>query len=268
MTHFYKMTGSGNDFVMLDGRRTEAAAWPADRIAGVCTRREGVGADGLVILTPSGSNQVRMEYWNADGTRASMCGNAALCSTRLSAWLGLAGADGMTLETDAGTFATRCTGPGEWTAALNLPPVDAPVPVDVPLDPGEDGIWVGTVGVPHAVILLEDLERDELMERGRAIRWHPAFPTGANANFIARDTAGWAMRTYERGVEGETWACGTGAVASALALAVYRNETPPITIRSRGGKDLRISATISGTRATDLWLAGEGRLVFEGTIGG
>lgn len=267
MSHFYKMTGSGNDFVMLDGRRERASAWPADRIAQVCTRREGVGADGLVILTPSGGSRVRMEYWNADGTRASMCGNAALCSTRLATHLGMASPGGMTLETDAGTFSTRCTDQ-PWGAALNLPPVEVPVPAPVELDSGESGAWIGTVGVPHAVVLLDDLEREDLMERGRAIRWNPAFPAGANANFIAAGPDGWAMRTYERGVEGETWACGTGAVACALSLAVYRNQTLPITIRSRGGKNLRISATISDTRATDLWLAGEGRLVYEGTLGG
>ena len=267
MTHFYKMTGSGNDFVMLDGRRERASEWPAERIAEVCTRREGVGADGLVILTPAGGGRVRMEYWNADGTRASMCGNAALCSTRLATHLGMATPEGTTLETDAGTFSTRCTDQ-PWGAELNLPPVEVPVPAGVSLVPGESGAWIGTVGVPHAVVLLEDLEREELMERGRAIRWDPAFPDGANANFVAGGPSGWAMRTYERGVEGETWACGTGAVASALALAVYKNETLPVTIRSRGGKNLRISATISGTRATDLWLAGEGRLVYEGSLGG
>src|SRR6266581_1059029 len=110
----YKMTGSGNDFVMVDGRHTSPADWSEADIRAVCARGTGVGADGLVFVCPgSARNAVRMIYFNADGSRAAMCGNAALCSTRLAARLGIARAQGMTLETDAGSYESRCSGPGE-----------------------------------------------------------------------------------------------------------------------------------------------------------
>lgn len=121
MHRFYKMTGSGNDFVMLDGREHALSDWPPERIAKVCARQTGVGADGLVVLTPEGNAQVRMRYFNADGSHANMCGNAALCSTRLSARLGLAPATGMTLLTPAGEVRSRCDGEGV-EAEINLPP--------------------------------------------------------------------------------------------------------------------------------------------------
>ena len=117
---FYKMTGSGNDFVLLDGRTTTLADWPAARIVDVCDRRLGVGADGLVILTPEAPGAVRMDFFNCDGSRAAMCGNAALCSTRLSAHLEMAPATGMRLVTGAGTFMTRCRVEPDL-AELNLP---------------------------------------------------------------------------------------------------------------------------------------------------
>lgn len=263
MTQFYKMTGSGNDFVMFDGRQVTAAEWPADRIAAICSRRYGVGADGLVILTPGAPGAVRMEYFNADGSRASMCGNAALCSTRLSAHLGIASPEGMILETDAGSFPTR-SADGPWRAELNLPPAANPEAVAVTLEAGELGIWFGVVGVPHATILVQDIEAPGLMDRGRRVRHDPAFREGANVNFLARKDGRWTMRTYERGVEGETWACGTGAVCAALSLALYNNATLPMEILTRGDKVLSISAVPGARTTTDIWLAGEGRLIFQG----
>src|SRR5881296_4492645 len=113
-TPIYKMTGSGNDFVMVDGRHAAPGDWSPEDIRAVCARGTGVGADGLVFVSPgSAPNAVRMIYFNADGSHAAMCGNAALCSTRLAARLGIARAQGMTLETDAGSYESRCGGPGE-----------------------------------------------------------------------------------------------------------------------------------------------------------
>ncbi len=118
---FHKMTGSGNDFVMIDGRTSNPADWSSDRIARICDRRNGIGADGLVFVTPEGPDTVRMTYFNSDGSPAPMCGNAALCSTRLAARLEMTSPDGMTLVTDAATFSTRCVGPGEMWLSLHLP---------------------------------------------------------------------------------------------------------------------------------------------------
>jgi diaminopimelate epimerase len=264
------MTGSGNDFVMLDGRDTTPSEWPAERIVRICDRRNGVGADGLVILTPENRDTVRMSFFNSDGSEASMCGNAALCSTTLATSLGMVPVSGLRLATGAGVFRARTTGRLS-ESALNLPEFDLPVPADISPDPGEAGIWLSTVGVPHLTVLVQDVEKVDLGRRGRVLRFHPeAGKAGANVNFLTPlrtpESGPWLMRTYERGVEGETLACGTGAVASAVALARFAGGQIPMDIISRSGKPLAVRATISESRATDVWLTGEGRLVFQGTL--
>lgn len=263
------MTGSGNDFVMLDGRTHRLADWPVQRMVAVCDRRNGVGADGFVLLTPVTGDQVRMNYFNSDGSEAAMCGNAALCSTVLATTLGLVGPEGMELVTGAGTFPTRCTGASQ--ASLNLPDFPAPRDPGIPTGPGEVEMWLATVGVPHLTVLVEDVEKIDLPGRGRVLRSHPgAGPAGANVNFVAPASDGpgsrWLMRTYERGVEGETLACGTGAVASAVALGASGRGSLPAVIVSRGGRPLEIQAVVGPTQASQVWLTGEGRLVFRGML--
>ena len=272
---FHKMTGSGNDFVMVDGRTSNPADWSRDAIARICDRRNGIGGDGLVFVSPAGPDAVRMTYFNSDGSPAPMCGNAALCSTRLAARLEMADPAGMTLITEAATFSTRCTGPGHM-AELHLPDAALPEVVPVPLEPGEQWIRLGTVGVPHAVVLVDDIARVDVVGRGRVLRFHAAMGSGgANVNFIGRtssDTRGdgsppipdWALRTYERGIEAETLSCGTGTVAAALALGSLGLAALPLAIRSSSGKVLSVSAQIDGTIGRDVWLAGEGRLVAQG----
>jgi diaminopimelate epimerase len=266
---FFKMTGSGNDFVFLDGRVHQLEDWPRERIAAVCDRRNGAGGDGLVLLVPDAPGRVRMHYFNADGGRADMCGNAALCSTRLSARLGMTRPEQMELATDAGVLQTRCVGPGEM-AEIRLTDGARPVtPAGLTLEPGERWMALATVGVPHLVIRVDDIEQVDLDRRGRALRWHAALaPAGANANFISAPLAAggpWLIRTFERGVEGETLACGTGTVAAALALAGHAEANLPVPFLSRGGAPLSVSATLdSDGAAHDTWLCGQGRLVFEG----
>jgi diaminopimelate epimerase len=266
-TIIYKMTGSGNDFVMLDGRFTSPDRWPATRVAALCDRRSGVGADGLVILTPDAPGRVRMTYWNSDGSRAAMCGNAALCSTRLAVYLELAEPGELCLLTDAGVVPARSNGVGD-AAEIKLP--DAEIPAEVPgLEPGAGERWqaLGTVGVPHLIVRVEDIERIDVQGRGRALRFDPRLgEAGANVNFVAPGTAGepWAIRTYERGVEAETLACGTGTVAAAIALAARGEASLPLKFRSRGGPHLLVRAELAAGRAHDVWLGGQGRLLFRG----
>ncbi|HEV2290980.1 MAG TPA: diaminopimelate epimerase [Gemmatimonadales bacterium] len=271
-TVFYKMTGSGNDFVMLDGRNTDLAAWPAERIRAVCDRRHGVGADGFVLLAPEGPAAVRMHFFNCDGSRAPMCGNASLCSTRLSFHLGLAPAE-MVLVTDSGQLPSRTlTGPGE-RAEIHLGDFAAPKRVaEVALAPGEESVWfANSGGPPHVMVLSADVEAVDVPARGRELRYHSAFaPGGANVNFVspptARTGARWPMRTYERGVEAETLACGTGAVGCAAVLAGLGRLTPPVELLSRGGYPLSVRLQLKAGTVTDPWLAGEGRLVFRGIL--
>src|SRR6184192_2026664 len=171
----YKMTGSGNDFVMVDGRHTSPAEWSEADIRAICARGTGVGADGLVFVAPGEApDAVRMTYFNSDGSRAAMCGNAALCSTRLAARLGLANPQRMTLETDAATYESRCTSDGE-RAELHLAPVRSPAPVPgLAIAPGERQAALGTVGVPHLVVVVEDVELVDVVSRGSLLRADPA----------------------------------------------------------------------------------------------
>jgi len=270
-TPFFKMTGSGNDFVFLDGRVSPAADWPSDRIAAACHRRFGVGADGLIILEPAGQDAVLMHYFNADGGRAALCGNGSLCATRLSARIGLAPASGMILRTDAGDLRTRCVGPGNM-AELNFPDFPVPPPVELEFGTGELGqAWIGDIGVPHLTVLVEDLASVDVDQRGRQLRFDPRFsPAGTNVNFVGRLPAGqesaWGIRTYERGVEGETWACGTGTICSAFALASAGHASLPLQVRTSGGSILSVAGKIDAGTSSDVWLCGEGRLVFVGEL--
>ena len=272
----YKMTGSGNDFVMLDARTASPDDWNAEDIQAVCARGTGIGADGIVFVGPgSQRGAARMIYYNADGSPAAMCGNAALCSTTLAVHLGLGSADGMDLETDAGTYRSRAAGTDTGRAELRLAPVEPPATVrGLALADGERRAVLGRVGVPHLVVVVEDVDRVPLMDRGRALRFDRSLaPEGANINFISADGPAhngkptWRMRTYERGIEGETLACGTGAVTAACAIEDWGLGALPIDIQSRSGRMLTIRARkASNGSYDDVWLAGEGRMVFRGVI--
>jgi diaminopimelate epimerase len=264
------MTGSGNDFVMVDGRVSAPADWALEDIRAACARGTGVGADGLVFLGPgSRPDAVRMIYYNSDGSHAAMCGNAALCSTTLAVHLGLGAPDGMDLETDAATYRSRTAGPGR--AELLLAPVDPPEAVPgLALAEGERQAVLARVGVPHLIVLVDDVDDLDLMARGRALRFDPALdPEGANVNFVSRDgrEGGWRMRTYERGVEGETLACGTGSVGAACAIQEWGLGHVTINIVTRSGRLLEIRAKKEASgRYEDVWLTGEGRMVFRGVL--
>jgi len=265
------MTGSGNDFVMVDGRITSPAQWTPDDIKSICARGVGIGADGLVVVEPgSAPDSARMTYFNSDGSRAAMCGNAALCSTRLAALLGLA-PEHMRLETDAGTYESWALA-GADRAQLHLATVPAPTAPRITPTNGESRIGFATVGVPHLVVVVQDLEALDLVRRGRALRHDQAVgPAGANVNFIApASTRGaWAMRTYERGIEAETLACGTGAVAAACMLREWRLAELPATIITRTGLPLVVRAVRSRDGSyDDVWLEGQARLVFRGVLVG
>lgn len=268
---FFKMTGSGNDFVFLDGRVSGLADWPAERVAAVCHRRHGVGADGMVILEPEGKDTVRMHYFNADGGRAALCGNASLCATRLAVHLGLAGFEGMRLRTDAGELHTRCVGPGHM-AELRFPAFPVPPRVELASVEGERGqAWLGDIGVPHLIVLVDDVAQVNVAERGRTLRYAPQFqPAGTNVNFVAmtRGPEGpeWRIRTYERGIEGETMACGTGTICAAFALASQRLSELPVQMTAGSGAVLAVAGQIVNGKAEDVWLCGEGRLVFSGEL--
>jgi diaminopimelate epimerase len=262
---FYKLCGSGNDFVFFDARREPAGALAAaDAIARLCARATGVGADGVVFLEASQTAAVRMAYYNSDGSRASLCGNATLCTTRLSVVLGAADPEGFWIETDAGSIRARLAGDDP---EIELQPVRRLAPDAEGITPAADEQRIGfaLAGVPHLVVQVPDADAVPLVERGRTLRWSATLEAGANVNFVSPAAGGWRMRTYERGVEGETLACGTGAVACAAVLGAWGASGDETVLLTSSGRPLRVRAPGSAGRGPTL--AGEGRIVFQGTLG-
>lgn len=273
---FWKAVGSGNDFVFLDARGAGEAPDPletAEMITALCAPHTGVGADGAVfIAAPSEPGAaLAIRYYNSDGSRASFCGNASLCSTQMAVELGLATRHvTFDLITDAGRLAVRA---GDGTrAAIEL---SAPTGVltstgDPPLA-GEERIGFAIAGVPHVVVLVADAAAVAVDARGAALRApSTARPAGANVNFVARATdpdatgAPWVIRTFERGVEGETLACGSGNLATAALLAAWGlvEQGSPVAMRTASGRVL----TVTAVGADRVELAGEGRIVYEGRL--
>ena len=262
---FHKMCGSGNDFVFFDVRDEPAGELAsAAAIRALCARGVGVGADGVVFLERSPVATVRMIYHNSDGSRASLCGNAALCATRLAVELGAADPDGFLLETDAGVLAARTR---DGRPEIDLQPVREVTAEAgaIVRTRGERRIGFARAGVPHLVVRVDDVDDVPLVERGRALRHDPSLVDGANVNFVAPTDGGWRMRTYERGVEGETLACGTGAVACAAVLARWGESGAETVLVTSSGQPLRVRAPEDPSQGPSL--AGEGRLVYVGVLG-
>ena len=258
---FWKMTGSGNDFVFIDARsETPGILESADAIGALCDRRRGVGADGVVFLERDPVHAYGIRYFNRDGSLAEFCGNASLCSVRLAVELGVVQpGNRFTFLTSSGPI------PGQFGTAgpaIGMPAVaDADLAFGAALEPGEQRIGFARVGVPHVVVGCRDVDLVDVESRGRTLRHHPSLQAGANVNFVSRATSGWTYRTYERGVEEETLACGSGSVAVAAMLVAWDGESGPITLTTRSGAPLSVSFE-NGVPS----LAGEGRLVFEGTL--
>jgi diaminopimelate epimerase len=268
-THFWKMTGSGNDFVFFDARAVAPGPLEsAPVIAAICDRRRGVGADGVVFVERHEALPFAIRYLNRDGSLAELCGNASLCSVALGRRLGIVGGD---REFQFGTSSGPLTG----RFVNGGPEIETPAGKDVqpafptPRESGESRIGFAKVGVPHLVVFCDDVETVDVIGRGRSLRYLRSLPAGANVNFVSPEkkvTGRWAMRTYERGVEDETLACGTGAVATAVLLGVWQVASTPVTILTRSGVDLVVSFIRDPAGGAIPSLRGEGRLVFEGTL--
>ena len=266
LQRFYKMTGSGNDFVVFnaaDGPVSEIENPETIRL--LSARGTGVGADGVVFLEKVAGGDVRMRYYNSDGSEAALCGNASLCSTNLAVELGMAQAGGFVLHTAAGALPARIR---DGLPEVDLDPVSdvKPDASDLGVQRGERRLGFALAGVPHVVLEVDDIEAADVTGRGPELRNHPALADGANVNFVARrPDGGFAYRTYERGVEAETLACGTGAVATAIMLSSWGESALETTLWTRSGLPLVVTLRRDGPA----WLAslrGEGRMVFEGLL--
>lgn len=263
---FYKMSGSGNDFVFVDTREMPAGPLTSPEVIGaICSRGTGIGADGVCFLEESEQATLRLIYLNADGSRADLCGNATLCTARLARELGAVEGGEFAIETDSGILGARF--PGE-NPEIDLQPVlEVRVDAGIPLIHGEQRMGFALAGVPHLVILVDDLERVDVLGRGRPLRRHSSLSAGANVNFVQPAGGGFfRYRTYERGVEAETLACGTGAVATATLLTQWGLAHGPVRIQTRSGRELgvRFSESKESLRPS---LTGEARIVYRGHFG-
>jgi diaminopimelate epimerase len=261
---FVKMSGSGNDFVMVDARK-QAPGELAEPVvvSRLCARATGIGADGIVFLESSHRADIKLTYLNSDGSLADLCGNATLCTTRLAVALGAAKPHALTIETGAGIIRARILDSG-------LPEIDLaevtevqPEARGIPVAGSEERIGFVRPGIPHLVIQVPDVGPVDVTGRGRPLRFDPSLKDGANVNFVAGSGQDWMIRTYERGVEGETLACGTGAIGSAILIATWTRTEGPIRLRTKSGRTLqvRLARTARGWLPS---LSGNAEVVFEG----
>lgn len=264
---FWKMSGSGNDFVFVDGiadSESAALATDPDFVRSVCAAHTGVGADGVAVFKPSTEYNFDLSYLNRDGSVGELCGNASLCAVRLSTELGHGRQSGLKFSTLAGVISGRMR---DGRPEVDLQPVQRlEAQSGIPRLPGEAKLGFANTGVPHLVIHTDDLDAIGLTSRGPELRYHPSLSAGANVNWVGRDRAGaWRMRTYERGVEAETLACGTGAVACAAILQAWGESGESTDLTTQSGQILTVRLKSEGGQ---LWptLAGEGRVVFEGQL--
>ena len=266
MLNFTKMNGAGNDFVLIDNRDGRIHLDARD-VAHLCDRHSGIGADGVLVVEPArDKSDFRMRYYNSDGGEAEMCGNGARCFARFVNRL--AGPrDGVRIETLAGDITARFIG-DRVEIGMSEP---HSLRLKQTVEALETKFTVHSVntGVPHAVILVDDLENTDVARIGEAVRHHPHFaPKGTNVNFIhALDARSLAVRTYERGVEAETLACGTGVVASALIFHELTAAPAPVSVRVRGGDSLEVRFDKSSGGYRDVKLSGPADFVFDGVIG-
>lgn len=262
---FWKMHGAGNDFIVVDDRKQTFPVANTEWIARIAARRTGVGCEGIILIQPSDKASVRMRFFNPDGNEVEMCGNGARCMARLAHEIGAAPAE-MTIDTVAGILKAyalgdnvrlQLTDPKDWRT-------DGKLEIDGRI------IEYGFVnsGVPHTVVEVDDLDNCNVHELGAAIRYHEAFaPAGTNANFIkTTGPQSLRIRTYERGVEAETLACGTGIVAGALIAARLQRVKPPVEITAASGDVLTVDFELIDDGARTVTLLGPAAHVFKGTL--
>jgi diaminopimelate epimerase len=265
--NFYKMSGSGNDFVLLDNRKAELPPELGPLVRRICHRRNGIGADGVLVIERSDKSDFRMWYLNSDGGEASFCGNGGRCAAWFAHSIGAAGKS-MTFEAGDGLHQAEVNG---HSVKLQMrEPRGFDLRFLLELEGRGYSASFADTGVPHVVIPVAELEDFPVAEVGRQIRHHQRFqPEGANANFVEiADRHHLKIRTFERGVEDETLACGTGSTAAAVIAARLGLADPPVECLTRGGEILTIHFRREGESVSDVFLEGSVQMVFRGEISG
>ena len=262
---FLKMHGAANDFIVIDRRSGEPLEAPEVLVPRLCDRRRGIGADGVLLLERDPELDFSMVYYNSDGKTAEFCGNGARCLARLALDLGLGRGGEVRFRTAAGVKSARRSADGRGIE-LSFGAVEAPAEA-VELEAAERTFRGRLIraGVPHFVVEVERVEWVPVAEWGSALRHHARFaPAGANVDFVSHLGPGRvAMRTYERGVEAETLACGSGAIASAL-WAAARGDASPVDILTAGGDELTVRWR-GVAQGYDVTLIGPAEVAFSGT---
>ena len=251
---FVKMHGAGNDFILIDDR---AETFPVDdymRVAAMATRRSGIGCEGVILVQKSDRADFRMRFFNPDGSEAEMCGNGARCVAAFARSIGAAKGDVMRFETVAGDVEAEMLD-------SSLVRIKMPTPKNF-----DDDFVVA--GVPHCIVPVENLAKTDVEREGRRIRMSRRFaPDGTNVDFVVyRQPDRVAIRTYERGVEAETGACGTGAVAAAVIGVKDYGLEFPVHVKTAKGYELIVDGSFDGEEFSDVTLMGPVKRVFEGTI--
>ncbi|MBI5805670.1 diaminopimelate epimerase [candidate division TA06 bacterium] len=261
--NFYKMSGTGNDFVVLDNRKNIVGDDLPQLVPKLCHRRNGVGADGVLLLEASNKVNFRMRYLNADGGEVSFCGNGGRCL----AWFAHSiGAAGETMTFEAGDGLHKAEVAGRRVKLSMKDPSDIRLNFMLDLGPKGYAASFADTGVPHVVIPVMDLQNFPVAETGKKIRYHQMFePAGTNANFIElTDRHRLNIRTYERGVEDETLACGTGSTAAAVISGLQGRAESPVECLTYGGEILTVHFEKEDDRITEVFLEGAVSLVFKG----
>ncbi|WP_126246420.1 diaminopimelate epimerase [Chitinophaga rhizosphaerae] len=254
--HFYKYQGTGNDFVIVDNRSGEYSGLTTEQIEHLCDRRFGIGADGLMMLENQDGYDFRMKYHNSDGREGSMCGNGGRCLTAFARNMGIIG-DTLRFIASDGEHDAKFRDNG-WVE-LKMKDVDQ-------VEIGNNYFYLNT-GSPHFVRFVTDIQEVDVYEEGRGIRYNERFAAvGTNVNFVQETDQGIFVRTYERGVEDETYSCGTGVTAAALTAAPGEAGQYAIPVETLGGH-LEVRYLRTGERSfEDIWLCGPATPVFEGNI--
>jgi diaminopimelate epimerase len=264
--HFVKMAGGGNDFLVFETDGHELSQADRRQIALLCRRGLSVGADGVLCVCRAGNGSVRLDYFNADGGAADFCANGTRCAARYAVDRRLVSTRDPVVETGWAPIASHVE---SGAVTLELPAFAGPagrIAISAEGLPG-DAIAID-VGVPHLVVFVEnDLESVDVKRLAPPLRRHPLLPAGANVNFVqVLSPKKIAVRTFERGVEGETLACGSGVVASAVVAACEKRVTPPVECGTKSGVDFRVSFREEQGRISGVTLTGDAREIYTGEL--
>ncbi len=253
---FYKYHGAGNDFIVIDNRKLQLGKDNVSMVKMLCNRHTGIGADGLMLLNDSDTCDFEMIYFNADGREGSLCGNGSRCIIAFAQFLGIIGTPARFMAVD-GVHEAQIINEEIVHIKLN----------DVTHIQTGDGYFFIDNGSPHYVSFHKDIEAINVIEKGKEIRWSEEFqPEGTNVNFVQQDGNHLTIRTYERGVENETLACGTGITAAAIAAFLKsKNKKSSFEVTAKGGT-LNVSFEQKGDVFTNIWLEGPVKQVFKGEI--